>query len=163
MRMVCDVGVRFQKPAPCPSWASISSSRSRRHRGRQTAPVTGEELTTRPPSLPRANPRSTGEIPMSTVQGGKPTCDLREVLDVKERSEEHSPRSGPEHPVTTKAHNDCSLWARWLVVLLSSPSESRVTAGCHGSRRATPMEFTWNGLGNAAKDCSSVLAPRSDA
>jgi hypothetical protein len=42
VRMVCDVGVRFQKPAPYPSWASISSSRSRRHRGRQVAPSPGK-------------------------------------------------------------------------------------------------------------------------
>jgi len=49
------------------------------------------------------------------------------------------------------------------LVLLSSPSESRGTAGCNGSRRATPMKFAWNGLGSSAGDCSSVLAPRCAA
>jgi hypothetical protein len=45
-------------------------------------------------------------------------------------------------------------------VLRSSPSESRGTAGRHGSRRAAPMGFTWNGSGNASDDRSSVLALR---
>jgi hypothetical protein len=50
---------------------------------------------------------STGEISDFTVQIGEPTCDLHEVLDVKEHSEEHSLRSGSEHPSATRpAHAD---------------------------------------------------------
>ena len=42
-----------------------------------------------------------------------------------------------------EARGDCSLRASVVcIVLLSSPSESRETTGCLGSRRATPVEFT---------------------
>jgi hypothetical protein len=42
-----------ERRTPCPSWASVSSSRSRRPRGRAHRPVTGERSATRPPSLLR--------------------------------------------------------------------------------------------------------------
>jgi hypothetical protein len=66
-----------------------------------TDPVTGEGRSDAPTVVIRASSDSTGEMPPSVVQTGEPGCDLLEVLDVKERSEEHSPRSGPEHPSTT--------------------------------------------------------------
>ena len=76
----------------------------RRPRGRSGISVTGEAGTTRPPSLFRANPES--DWRGTAVDGPEPANrnrDLLEVWDVKERSEEHSPRSGPEHRVISGA------------------------------------------------------------
>jgi hypothetical protein len=42
VRMVCNVVARCRAETPCPSWASVSSSRSRRRRGRTVDPVAGE-------------------------------------------------------------------------------------------------------------------------
>jgi hypothetical protein len=64
-----------------------------------TTPVTGRSGSDAPTVVIRASSNSTSEVPPSVVQTGEPGCDLLEVWDVKERSEEHSPRSGPEHPV----------------------------------------------------------------
>jgi hypothetical protein len=43
------------------------------HVARRAPPSPGMAHLTRPPSLPRASPESTGEMPVSTVQIGEPT------------------------------------------------------------------------------------------
>jgi hypothetical protein len=75
VRMVCNVVVRFRLATPYPSWASISSSRSRRPRGQTSTPVTGDGPPDAPtivtPSKPGVDWRDAG------VDGPDRRTDLR--------------------------------------------------------------------------------------
>jgi hypothetical protein len=98
---VRSVVVRCRTPTPCPSWASDSSSRlptnpwpvaRPRHRGWTSGSPTvhTEGASSKGWVLARCRVRG--------LQHGEPDCDLHEVWDVKERSEERSLRSGSAVP-----------------------------------------------------------------
>jgi len=91
---VRNVVARFRAPAPCPSWASDSSSRSPRTVACRATPSPGLDFRRahRPRYRSKLRKHRLARCQLRGLQTGEPGCDLHEVWYVKERSEEHSLR-----------------------------------------------------------------------